>query len=97
MTRPAVGQQAACRRFLYLRRPGLNASETSEGLTPTQASVLGLIVAHGPLGLARLLEPSVQQFLCGSSAGNPRTVSEGCDITRAASKIADPQRCCQRR
>lgn len=34
----------------------LNASATSEGLTPTQASVLGLIVARGPLGLARLVE-----------------------------------------
>lgn len=34
----------------------LNASATSEGLTPTQASVLGLIVARGPLGLAQLAE-----------------------------------------
>lgn len=34
----------------------LNASATSEGLTPTQASVLGLIAARGPLGLARLAE-----------------------------------------
>lgn len=34
----------------------LNASATSEGLTPTQASVLGLIAARGPLGLAQLAE-----------------------------------------
>jgi DNA-binding MarR family transcriptional regulator len=34
----------------------LNASATSEGLTPTQASVLGLIVARGPLGLAQLAD-----------------------------------------
>lgn len=34
----------------------LNASATSEGLTPTQASVLGLIAGRGPLGLARLAE-----------------------------------------
>lgn len=32
----------------------LNASATAEGLTPTQASVLGLISARGPLGLAEL-------------------------------------------
>lgn len=34
----------------------LNASATSEGLTPTQASVLGLIASRGPLNLARLGE-----------------------------------------
>jgi DNA-binding MarR family transcriptional regulator len=34
----------------------LNASATSEGLTPTQASVLALIVARGPLGLTQLAE-----------------------------------------
>jgi DNA-binding MarR family transcriptional regulator len=34
----------------------LNASATSEGLTPTQASVLSLIAARGPLGLAQLAE-----------------------------------------
>jgi DNA-binding MarR family transcriptional regulator len=34
----------------------LNASATSEGLTPTQASVLGLIAGRGPLGLAQLAE-----------------------------------------
>jgi DNA-binding MarR family transcriptional regulator len=34
----------------------LNASSTSEGLTPTQASVLGLIVARGPLALAQLAD-----------------------------------------
>lgn len=34
----------------------LNASSTSEGLTPTQASVLGLIAARGPLALAQLGE-----------------------------------------
>jgi DNA-binding MarR family transcriptional regulator len=34
----------------------LNSSATSEGLTPTQASVLGLIVSRGPLGLGQLTE-----------------------------------------
>lgn len=34
----------------------LNATSTGEGLTPTQYSVLGLIRARGPLGLAELTE-----------------------------------------
>jgi DNA-binding MarR family transcriptional regulator len=33
----------------------LNTSATGEGLTPTQASVLGLIVGHGPVGLPELM------------------------------------------
>jgi DNA-binding MarR family transcriptional regulator len=32
----------------------LNASSTGAGLTPSQASVLGLIVARGPIGLGEL-------------------------------------------
>jgi DNA-binding MarR family transcriptional regulator len=32
-----------------------NTSAVGEGLTPTQASVLGLIVAHGPVGLPELV------------------------------------------
>jgi len=34
----------------------LNASSTGEGLTPSQASVLGLVVFRGPLSLAELAE-----------------------------------------
>jgi DNA-binding MarR family transcriptional regulator len=34
----------------------LNATSTGEGLTPTQYSVLGLLVARGPLGLTELTE-----------------------------------------
>lgn len=34
----------------------LNATATGEGLTPTQASVLGLISGRGPLGLTELAE-----------------------------------------
>lgn len=34
----------------------LNATSTGEGLTPTQASVLGLVSFRGPLGLAELTE-----------------------------------------
>jgi DNA-binding MarR family transcriptional regulator len=33
-----------------------NATATGEGLTPTQASVLGLIAHRGPLGLTELAE-----------------------------------------
>jgi DNA-binding MarR family transcriptional regulator len=32
----------------------LNATATGEGLTPTQASVLGLVTGRGPLGMAEL-------------------------------------------
>ena len=34
----------------------LNAAGTDKGLTPTQASVLGLITNRGPLGLSELAE-----------------------------------------
>lgn len=34
----------------------LNASSTGEGLTPSQASVLGLVVARGQVSLAELAE-----------------------------------------
>ncbi|MFD2420602.1 MarR family winged helix-turn-helix transcriptional regulator [Amycolatopsis pigmentata] len=34
----------------------LNATSAGEGLTPTQASVLGMITFRGPLGLAELAE-----------------------------------------
>jgi DNA-binding MarR family transcriptional regulator len=34
----------------------LNSSATSEGLSPTQASILGLTVSRGPLGLPDLVE-----------------------------------------
>ena len=33
-----------------------NTASSSEGLTPTQASVLGLVAQRGPLGLAELTE-----------------------------------------
>ncbi|MGH3763311.1 MarR family winged helix-turn-helix transcriptional regulator [Actinophytocola sp.] len=33
-----------------------NASSSSEGLTPTQASVLGLVAHRGPIGLAELTD-----------------------------------------
>jgi DNA-binding MarR family transcriptional regulator len=48
----------------------LNASSTGAGLTPSQASVLGLIVARGPIGLGELaglegLNPTMLSRLIG--------------------------------
>jgi DNA-binding MarR family transcriptional regulator len=43
------------RTILRLARQ-LNAASVGEGLTPTQASVLGIVANRGPLGLAELTE-----------------------------------------
>jgi DNA-binding MarR family transcriptional regulator len=42
------------RRIIGKLARQLNTSSTGAGLTPSQASVLGLIVARGPLGLSEL-------------------------------------------
>jgi DNA-binding MarR family transcriptional regulator len=44
------------RRVIVKAARQLNASSTGEGLTPSQASVLGLIVARGPMTLPDLGE-----------------------------------------
>jgi DNA-binding MarR family transcriptional regulator len=44
------------RRVISKLARQLNSSSTVAGLTPSQASVLGLIVARGPLGLSELGE-----------------------------------------
>ena len=44
----------------------LNATATDEGLTPTQASVLGLITFRGPLGLTELAYAAFEAA-CGIS------------------------------
>jgi DNA-binding MarR family transcriptional regulator len=44
------------RRVISILARQLNASSTGAGLTPSQASVLGLIVARGPLSLADLAD-----------------------------------------
>ena len=44
------------RRVIIKLARQLNASSTGAGLTPSQASALGLIVARGPLGLGELAE-----------------------------------------
>jgi DNA-binding MarR family transcriptional regulator len=42
------------RRTIVRLARQFNTSSTGEGLTPSQSSVLGLIVSRGPLGLAEL-------------------------------------------
>ena len=44
------------RRVVLRLARQLNAASREEGLTPTQASVLGIIVGRGPLSLAELTE-----------------------------------------
>ncbi len=42
------------RRVIGMLARHLNSGATDEGLTPSQASVLAQIVAHGPIGVGRL-------------------------------------------
>jgi DNA-binding MarR family transcriptional regulator len=44
------------RRVISKLARELNSSSTGAGLTPSQASVLGLIVARGPIGIGELSE-----------------------------------------
>ena len=44
------------RRVILRLARELNAASVGEGLTPTQASVLGIVVNRGPLGLTELTE-----------------------------------------
>ncbi len=44
------------RRVVLRLARQLNAASADEGLTPTQASVLGITTARGPLSLAELIE-----------------------------------------
>ena len=43
------------RRAIQRLARQFNTSATDEGLTPTQASVLGLVVGRGPVGLPELV------------------------------------------
>jgi len=44
------------RRVILRLARQLNAASVGEGLTPTQASVLGIVARRGPLGLTELTE-----------------------------------------
>lgn len=69
----------------------LNASATGEGLTPTQASVLGLVVAYGPLSLAELtalegLNPTMLSRVVGKldQMGLIRRIPDPADLRSAS-------------
>lgn len=58
------------RRAIGRLARAFNAPATGEGLTPTQASVLGMVVARGPLAVSALIEaqrlnPSVLSRVIG--------------------------------
>lgn len=72
----------------------LNASATSAGLTPTQASVLGLVAGRGPMGLAALIEferinPTMLSRVVGKleDAGLIRRIPDPNDLRAASIEI----------
>jgi DNA-binding MarR family transcriptional regulator len=74
----------------------LNASSTSEGLTPSQASVLGLVVFRGPLSLGELadlegLNPTMLSRVVGrlQELELIRRIPDPADL-RSASVISTP-------
>jgi DNA-binding MarR family transcriptional regulator len=74
----------------------LNASSTGEGLTPSQASVLGLVVGRGPLSISELTEleglnPTMTSRVVGvlDTMGLIRRVPDPSDL-RSASVSATP-------
>ena len=69
----------------------LNTTSTSEGLTPTQASVLGLIAGRGPLSIAALtqlegLNPTMLSRVISKldDAGLIRRVPDPADLRTAS-------------
>lgn len=69
----------------------LNASATGEGLTPTQASVLGLVAARGPISIGQLtdleqLNPTMLSRVIGrlDAAGLIRRVPDPTDLRTAS-------------
>jgi DNA-binding MarR family transcriptional regulator len=74
----------------------LNASSTGEGLTPSQASVLGLVVFRGPLSLADLadlegLNPTMLSRVVGKLMTMEliRRIPDPADL-RSASVVSTP-------
>jgi len=77
----------------------LNGSSTGEGLTPSQASVLGLVVGRGPLSLSELAEieglnPTMVSRVVGAldMLGLIRRTPDPADL-RSASVSATPAGC----
>src|SRR5262249_62303317 len=75
----------------------LNASSTAEGLTPSQASVLGLVVFRGPLSLSELadlegLNPTMLSRVVGrlQELELIRRIPDPADL-RSASVMSTPQ------
>ena len=82
----------------------LNTSSTVAGLTPSQASVLGLIVAHGPLSLSELsdlerLNPTMLSRMVSKLHGmdlidripDPADLRSASVVSTAAGKRIDQQ------
>jgi DNA-binding MarR family transcriptional regulator len=74
----------------------LNTSSTGEGLTPSQASVLGLVVFRGPLSLAELadlegLNPTMLSRVVGKLQAMEliRRIPDPSDL-RSASVVSTP-------
>jgi DNA-binding MarR family transcriptional regulator len=72
----------------------LNASATSEGLTPSQASALGLVATRGPLGIQQLVDlegvnPTMMSRVVGKldDAGLIRRVQNPADLRSASVEI----------
>lgn len=72
----------------------LNASATGEGLTPTQASVLALVAARGPLRVAELIDmervnPTMLSRVIGKldQAGMVRRIPDAADQRTARVEI----------
>jgi DNA-binding MarR family transcriptional regulator len=75
----------------------LNVSSTGEGLTPSQASLLGLVVGRGPLSISELTEleglnPTMTSRVLGvlDTMGLIRRIPDPSDL-RSASVSATPE------
>jgi DNA-binding MarR family transcriptional regulator len=84
------------RRVISILARELNSSSTGAGLTPSQASVLGLIVARGPIGIGELseregLNPTMLSRVIGKlySAGLIDRIRDPADL-RNVSVVSTP-------
>jgi DNA-binding MarR family transcriptional regulator len=82
------------RRIVARLARQLNASATDEGLTPSQASVLGLLGGYGPLSLGELAEreginPTMLSRVVGKleASGLIRRTSDPADLRTTTAEI----------